>query len=187
MVLRHESTIPAAVNDRIELLEKTQLHVSPTHGLYQDNDFELESYLDESMRKPLYEIEDYQGVREVLSVIHDFNVIGKFIAKLQDQQVILADGHHRLRKLTGVPQAAGSGRSGTYRRRALQLSLMYLTNAASDNLMILPTHRLIREWTTGMTMTYCKNLNPTLPSGPSKTPTMCPKSLPASPGLLACC
>ncbi len=144
VVLRHESTIPAAVNDRIELLEKTQLHVSPTHGLYQDNDFELESYLDESMRKPLYEIEDYQGVREVLSVIHDFNVIGKFIAKLQDQQVILADGHHRYESSLVYRKRQAAADPEHTGEEPYNFHLMYLTNAASDNLMILPTHRLIR-------------------------------------------
>jgi uncharacterized protein (DUF1015 family) len=95
VILRHENTIPAAVNDRIGLLEKTLLHVSPTHGLYHDEDFTLEGCLDESMRHPLYETEDYQGVREVLSVIHDREVIRKFIDQLKDQPVILADGHHR--------------------------------------------------------------------------------------------
>src|SRR4051812_3895547 len=42
VVLRHENTIPKSVNDRVELLEKTQLHASPTHGLYTDASFELE-------------------------------------------------------------------------------------------------------------------------------------------------
>jgi len=41
VILRHENTIPKAVNDRIELLEKTELNVSPTHGLYTDETFEL--------------------------------------------------------------------------------------------------------------------------------------------------
>jgi uncharacterized protein (DUF1015 family) len=144
VVLRHESTIPASVNDRIELLEKTQLHVSPTHGLYQDNQFELEVYLDESMRKPLYEIEDYQGVREVLSVIHDFNIIGKFIAKLKDQQVILADGHHRYESSLVYRKRQAAANPAHTGGEPYNFHLMYLTNAASDDLVILPTHRLIR-------------------------------------------
>ncbi len=95
VLLRHENTLPASVNDRIELLEHTQLQVSPTHGLYTDPNFELEKYMDESILAPLYETEDYQGVRVVLAVIHDASVIQKFVTVLQEKQILLADGHHR--------------------------------------------------------------------------------------------
>ncbi|GAB3814387.1 hypothetical protein GCM10028895_07450 [Pontibacter rugosus] len=61
ILLRHENTIPSAVNDRIELLEHTALNSSPTHGLYTDTSFILEPYMDESIRTPIYETEDYQG------------------------------------------------------------------------------------------------------------------------------
>src|SRR5690606_24680324 len=88
-LLRHENTIPKSVNDRTTLLEATELNVSATHGLYSDPDFELEAYMDESMHYPLYETEDYQGVKDVLSVIHDANIIQKFIALIAQKQIIL--------------------------------------------------------------------------------------------------
>src|SRR5687768_1565199 len=50
VLLRHENTIPAAVNDRIALLEDTLLNSSATHGLYGDPQFELEGLMDEAMR-----------------------------------------------------------------------------------------------------------------------------------------
>ena len=71
ILLRHENTMPFSVNDRMEILDRTQLNVSPTHGLYTDPSHEIEKYLDEAMLNPLYETEDYQGVRDVFSVIHD--------------------------------------------------------------------------------------------------------------------
>jgi uncharacterized protein (DUF1015 family) len=71
VILRHENTIPQAVNDRIALLENTQLHASATHGLYTDPTFELERYMDEAIQQPLYETEDYQGVRDVMACIQD--------------------------------------------------------------------------------------------------------------------
>jgi uncharacterized protein (DUF1015 family) len=143
VVLRHESTIPQAVNDRIELLEKTELHVSPTHGLYTDPEFELERYMDEAILNPIYETEDYQGVRDVLAVIHDVSVIQKFISKLRNQTIILADGHHRyessivLRKKKAAQNPLSEGTEG------FNYHLMYFTNSESDDLRILPTHRLI--------------------------------------------
>jgi Uncharacterized conserved protein len=144
VILRHENTIPSAVNDRIELLEKTQLQVSPTHGLYTDPTFSLEPYMDEAITHPLYETEDYQGVRDVLAVIHDADVIKKFIDLIRDKQIILADGHHRYESSVVYrkkKQATTSEMSG---KEGFHYHFMYLTNTEADDLHILPTHRLIK-------------------------------------------
>ena len=79
VILRHENTMPKSVNEQIELLAATRLNVSPTHGLYTDETFELEKYMDESMRHPICEAEDYQGLRDVLSVIRDPRIIERFV------------------------------------------------------------------------------------------------------------
>lgn len=145
VILRHENTIPKSVNDRVELLQKTELNVSPTHGLYTDASFTLERYMDEAIQNPLYEVEDYQGVRDVLAVIQDASVIQKFVDMLADKPVILADGHHRYEgSLVHMEQqrAADENYTGT---EAYNFHLMYLTNTEADDLRILPTHRLIKD------------------------------------------
>jgi uncharacterized protein (DUF1015 family) len=144
IMLRHESTIPGAVNDRIELLQKTQLNVSPTHGLYADEMFELEKYMDESMLSPLYESEDYQGVRDVLSIIQDASIIKKFVEKLHDKQVILADGHHRYESSLVYRKQCMAANPEHTGNEAYNYHLMYLTNTEAGDLRILPTHRLIK-------------------------------------------
>ncbi|MDB5263834.1 MAG: hypothetical protein JWQ14_3117 [Adhaeribacter sp.] len=145
ILLRHENTIPGSVNDRLELLQKTLLQTSATHGLYTDPDFTLEKYLDESMQAPLYETEDYQGARDVLAVIQDLAVIREFCRVLADKQILLADGHHRYES------------SLTYRKKMMALNpehtgqeaynyhFIYLTNTESDDLKILPTHRVLTD------------------------------------------
>ena len=95
IILRHENTIPKSVEDRTKVLIATEINASATHGLYSDNEFELEIYMDEAIKNPVYETEDYQGVRDVLAVIDDAEIIKKFVDKLKDKKVILADGHHR--------------------------------------------------------------------------------------------
>ena len=150
VVLRHENTLPAAVNDRAELLARTEFQTSATHGLYRDVDFQLERYLDEAIGSPLCQTEeDYQGARDVLAVIHDAAVIREFQALLAARTVILADGHHRYegslayrqaRELAALDAGAGPPPTG---RAPWNYHLMYLTNAAADDLRILPTHRLL--------------------------------------------
>ncbi len=141
MILRHENTIVSSVNDRIELLRATEIQASPTHGLYEDEENRLEAYMDSAIESPLYELDDYQGVREVLAVIEDEKVIAEFLKVLDGKQVILADGHHRLegaieyRKEMANQLPEVKWKSGDYH-------LMYLTNTQGNHLKILPTHRL---------------------------------------------
>ena len=147
VVLRHENTLPASVHDRAVLLARTEFQTSATHGLYRDDTFELETYLDEAMQSPLYQTEDdYQGARDVLAVVQDAAVIRRFQAVLAGREVILADGHHRyegsLAHRHARQEQAGPAATG---REPWHYHLMYLTNAASDDLRILPTHRLLLE------------------------------------------
>ena len=147
VVLRHENTLPMAVNDRTELLARTRFQSSATHGLFRDEDFELETYLDEAMASPLLETEeDYQGARDVLAVIQDAAVIRRFQQVLATRQVILADGHHRYEGSLAYRQArtlAADGQATGH--EPWNYHMMYLTNAAADDLRILPTHRLLLE------------------------------------------
>lgn len=160
IMLRHENTIPRSVDDRLELLDKTLLNSSPTHGLYTDAKFELEKYMDESMLNPVYETEDYQGVRDVLSIIHDAEVIKHFLQVLKEKQVILADGHHRyegslryrLQCMKENPEHTG--------REAYNFHMMYLTNTEADDLRILPTHRVVKGLAEFDEATLLKKLKP---------------------------
>lgn len=144
VILRHENTIPSAVNDRIELLEKTELNVSPTHGLYTDEHHVLEKYMDEAIKHPLYESEDYQGVRDVLAVIHDAKVIGKFVEQIEKRKIILADGHHRYEGSLAYKHKMQKNNPAHTGAEGYNFHLMYLTNTESDDLRILPTHRLLK-------------------------------------------
>ncbi len=142
-ILRHENTIPHSVEGRVKVLEATGMNVSPTHGLYHDTEYELEKYMDEAMTSPVYEVEDYQGVKDSMAVIHDAEIVKKFIAKLKDQKVILADGHHRLESSIIYRQKEKSSNSTHTGDEGYNYHMMYLTNSASQDLRILPTHRLI--------------------------------------------
>ena len=140
-ILRHENTIVSAVHDRVDLLRATEIQASPTHGLYEDVNQELEPWMDLAMQQPLYELEDYQGVREVLGRISDPAIIAQFLKTLSDKKVILADGHHRLEAGIAYRQeCAGDFRDTKW--VASDYHLMYLTNVQGNHLEILPTHRL---------------------------------------------
>ncbi|MCH6234300.1 DUF1015 domain-containing protein [Cognataquiflexum rubidum] len=142
VVLRHENTIPKSVNDRVEMLKSTQFQPSPTHGLYEDPMHLLEPFLDEAIQDPIYDVEDYQGVREVLSVIHDLPTIRVFLELIESKSIILADGHHRYEAAIKYRNDMIASNPDHQGDEAYNYHLMYFTNAHSKDLRILPTHRL---------------------------------------------
>ncbi len=145
VLFRHESTMPHSVNDRIAILAETQLNVSPTHGLYTDPDFALEEILDASIKQPIYETEDYQGVRDVLGVINDTASLKKIIELMSDKQVILADGHHRYEGSLKYRQQQLALYKNATGREGFNYHMMYFTNTEAHDLRILPTHRLVKN------------------------------------------
>lgn len=145
IVLRHENTIDRAVKERIDILRKTAFQTSPTHGLYDDPGFILEKYMDEAISSPLYDIEDYQGVKEVLGVIHDVKIIQQFCRMIQEKNIILADGHHRYQGAIAYRKEQKASNSSPTEREGYNYHMMYLTNASAKGLKILPTHRLFQN------------------------------------------
>ena len=143
VVLRHEDTLPHSVQDRVDVLAATQLNASPTHGLYTDAEHQLETLMDKSIAQPIYQVEDYQGVRDVMSLIQDPTVIERFVNVLRHKPIILADGHHRYessliyRRQCEVAKGRGTA-------QGCRFHMMYLTNTEAEDLRILPTHRLIQ-------------------------------------------
>jgi uncharacterized protein (DUF1015 family) len=142
IVLRHENTIPKSVNDRVEMLKSTQFQPSPTHGLYEDSMHLLEPFMDEAIQDPIYDLEDYQGVREVLAIIHDLPTIKKFLDVIASKTIILADGHHRYEAAIAYRNEMIFSNPLHSGEEGYNYHLMYFTNAHSKDLRILPTHRL---------------------------------------------
>ncbi len=145
VILRHENTIPKAVNDREMLLEKTLLHASPTHGLYTDPTFELEKFMDDAIVNPIYETEDYQGVRDVLAIIQDASIINSIIRNLERKEIILADGHHRYEGSLILKHKMMKENTNDTGQEGYHFHMMFLSNTESDDLRILPTHRVVKN------------------------------------------
>jgi len=138
-ILIHEATIEAAVENRKELLREMELCASPTHGLYSDPSYTLEPIMEASMEKPLYDVTDYQGVRDVISEVKKADDIRTIVRLIAQKQIALADGHHRYQ--AGLDHRDEQDKPS----EASKYHLIYLTNSHSDDFRILPTHRLIRD------------------------------------------
>jgi uncharacterized protein (DUF1015 family) len=141
-ILRHEAIIPSSLHGRLEVLENSEMNISPTHGLYSDPQHSLEKHMDESMKAPIHEFTDSSGVNNKVGIIHDKKVIEKFIATLRDKPVILADGHHRFNASMAYKKQKAEN-PGSTGEEAWNFHCMYLSNTEANDIKILPTHRII--------------------------------------------
>lgn len=144
IILRHENTMDDAVDAQLELLAKTRLNASPTHGLYTDESFELEPYMDTCIEDPICQTEDYQGVIDAMGMIRDETVITKFVEHLKNKQIILADGHHRYAGSLAYMKQQMAANPSHKGNEGYNYHLMWLTNTEANDLRILPTHRLVK-------------------------------------------
>ncbi len=141
-ILLHEQTIPSSVEDRVNLLSKTLLNVSPTHGFYDDPTFELENVLQPFFKNPLMRYLDYQNVINKFNIIQQRKIIEKIQQFLKNQTIILADGHHRLASSQALRDHYLKQNPYLDPDHILHYHMMYLTNLRGSDVKILPTHRI---------------------------------------------
>ena len=91
------------------------------------------------MNSPLYDVTDYQGVRDVISEVKDETAIKKIVSLIAKKQIALADGHHRYQAGLDYRNEQENATG------ACNYHLMYLTNSHADDFRILATHRLIHK------------------------------------------
>jgi uncharacterized protein (DUF1015 family) len=140
-IVEHEAVMTSSVSDRAEILESTFLNAAPTHGLYEDGNFELEPLMDEYMEHPLLEYVDYQGVINKMAILQHKEEIERFTTLLRKKKIYLADGHHRLQASYEIKKRFHKENNPVPDPMS-GYHLMYVTNLSSDDLRILPIHRV---------------------------------------------
>ncbi len=144
VVLPHEKTLAAPLQDRLELVRRVQANLSPVFGLFEDpkrDGFQAIQTLAEG--DPVAEADSDDGVHHRLFRAEDPAVVKRLAAELGPRKVFIADGHHRYeaalayrdlvdRERPGLPDAAGH-----------RYMLMTLCSMSDPGLCIFPTHRLV--------------------------------------------
>jgi uncharacterized protein (DUF1015 family) len=141
VVLPHERTLSGPKEDRRRLMRATRVQTSPVFGLYRDPGGAAEQVLAAvTERAPELDATTPDGVRHRLWTIPSSGEIGRLIQLLEDKQILIADGHHRYETLLGLQnELQREGLAPTGR------GLMFLARAEDPGLLVLPTHRLVKD------------------------------------------
>jgi uncharacterized protein (DUF1015 family) len=145
-VLPHEKTLASPKADRLALQRACRANLSSIFGLYSAPEFSLAKAVRGALEaSPWTEFTDGAGVRHRLWRLTDEAVSRDLERRLEERTVYIADGHHRyetaLRYRDEMREATGR-RDG---RQPFDYVLAYLVNIDEPGLIVLPTHRLLRE------------------------------------------
>jgi uncharacterized protein (DUF1015 family) len=143
----HEKTFAGPKQDRYQLMQATEAQLSPIFALYSDpkklTGPQLEKW---SQGEPLIHIRQENGEEHRLWKVGDAATVNVFLASVQDYPLLIADGHHRYETALNfcLDRKAALGNAYTGAEN-FNYVLMYLCSLEDPGLVILPTHRVLKE------------------------------------------
>ena len=141
-ILPHEKTLSKPKADRLNLLRITQKDFEPVFLLYTDAKNIVNKALDKYCKKdPLLEVRDEKGVTHKIWAVDTPASIKKIAAAINDSIFVIADGHHRYETAYNYHNEL----EGIDAEHPANYKLITLVNIEDPGLVILPTHRLIKN------------------------------------------
>jgi uncharacterized protein (DUF1015 family) len=146
VVFPHEKTLSQPKADRLELLRHTRAQTGQLFMMYEDRAGEIESLLDAAVRaSSVSELHDEFGVHHRLWKVAVSAAIGQFAAAMAPRKIVIADGHHRYETALAYRDECRRQNPAPDRNAPYEKAMMTFVNYAAAGLVILPTHRVIRN------------------------------------------
>jgi uncharacterized protein (DUF1015 family) len=144
----HEKTLDAPKEDRLKLMLACHAQLSPIFTLYSQPKQSINRMLAVEVEgvEPFIEIEQDNGEQCRLWRIANAELIEKVQQEMSDQQLLIADGHHRYEATLSYRNWMHRERDQWNGREAFNFIMAYFANINDDNVVILPTHRLVRSY-----------------------------------------
>jgi uncharacterized protein (DUF1015 family) len=144
VILGHEHTLMKPKLDRLSLMKECRANLSPVFSLFSQPDGKIDSILVEMAFTPsTYDFVDDNMIRNRLWVVSDPEIIDSLTSPLEEQSVIIADGHHRYetsliyrhirRRLENVSDEDNSH----------DYTMMMFVNLDGEGVTIYPIHRIV--------------------------------------------
>jgi uncharacterized protein (DUF1015 family) len=146
-IFPHENTHMKAKEDRLRLWSLLASNLSPIFVCFSDSAKTVEKIFQNDLRDtpPLINIKDEDQVRHYLWRLTDPKLIEQIVTALADQQLFIADGHHRYevaREYCRQQKEKGEHHSG---EEPFNYLMTYFTDINSRDLQIFPMHRILRK------------------------------------------
>jgi uncharacterized protein (DUF1015 family) len=150
VVRPHERTHAGPKEDRLRLLYGAHTQISPVYGIYPDAAGDVWAAAGVT-GEPIAHATGGDGTLNRLWWIDDPARCAAVTAAMTGRWILIADGHHRYEtavRYRDERRAAGDG-DGPH-----DFVMMGLTAIEDPGLVVLPTHRLLRQWPNGAADTF---------------------------------
>ena len=134
-IIPHEETFSKVKADRLNLLRDMETHLESIFGIFPGLGADLAKKVDNAARL-CYRYVDGDGVEHRYSRVGDESICAEITEKLKDQNMLIADGHHRYETALNYAKENPDN-------EAKQYVLCTMVAADDQGLVIWPTHRLI--------------------------------------------
>ncbi|ODS33026.1 MAG: hypothetical protein SCARUB_01845 [Candidatus Scalindua rubra] len=150
----HEHTLAKPKEDRMNLMKSCNANFSQVFAFFEDEESKISNLLQKVSEgnsgtsiTPEIDFTDGSGVKNLLWVIKDNNIIEDISSLMKNRALFIADGHHRyetalfyrdlIRSNEESPNSNGNTPS--------DYVMMMCVSMEDPGLQILPTHRLVRN------------------------------------------
>ncbi len=146
MVFPHEGTYKAPKADRLNMLRTVQKDLEPVFLIYQDQEKKTIAFLEETAKtEPVTKVTDSLQVKHTVWKVTDPEKIRQLQAVLGAKTLVITDGHHRYESAIAYRDEIRS--KGNYSEdSAFNYHMSYLVPVQEEGLVVLPTHRLLKEY-----------------------------------------
>lgn len=145
IILPHEFTLSKAKEDRTQLIKATNCNFSQVYSLFMDSEHTTTQKLDSlSQGEPDITYTDDDGVTHNMWVVSDEEMINAICSDFDDRKLYIADGHHRYETALAYRdycREKGLSKLGD----GADYIMMLLVDMEHSGLVVLPTHRLVRN------------------------------------------
>ncbi len=147
-IFPHEKTHAAAKEDRLKLWKSLAANLSCIFVCFSDKDRKVEQVFlgHVASGQPFIDLRDDDDVRHLVWRLSDPKLIKQIVSSLSQQQVFIADGHHRYevaKTYRDLRRAKTGKATGT---EPYDYVMTYLTNMDSRDLKIFPMHRIVKKF-----------------------------------------
>ncbi len=145
VVLPHEETLSKAKADRFNLMSETFCNFSQVYSMYTDEERVIAGEIEKIVEKaPDISFTAKDSIVQKLWIETDKERIEKIVNGFKSKQLYIADGHHRYETALNFKNKLINDGAYSEDDEAGYI-MMFLADLADPGLVILPTHRLVKD------------------------------------------
>jgi uncharacterized protein (DUF1015 family) len=145
MVFPHEVTYKEPIADRLNMLRAVQKDLEPVFLIYSDPEKVTADFFSETTKtKPTVEVEDSFSVKHAIWRVTDPTKLELVQKAMENKKLVITDGHHRYESALAYRDERREKEKWT-KDSAFNFHMCYMVPVQDEGLVVLPTHRLLRD------------------------------------------